>query len=345
MPHKSISLICPKCSGTLAFSGEATTGWACEDCGTLNPGTSQYVDLLNAADNKTSDHYTVQWGEKVGFLNFMQSQPSAKAVMPAHRLGWNSLFEEIRNDARQRELSVYDAACGFGGIANELIGTEPEPGLTYVGADIHGSLATIPERIAPFNRCGFLMRWDISERLPTSQKFDYVICRASLHHTPDPRRAFASLCDVLAPGGRIAISVYNQKAICREASDDALRQAIAPLSPPEALQSCRQMTVLGQALQQLTEKVRIEEDLPLLGIRAGEYSVQDLVYYHFIKCFYNPTFGEKYSTIVNYDWYHPPYAYRYQFDEVADWFKEEGLTISEAISIAVQHSVCGVKAA
>src|SRR5437879_12957875 len=30
-----------------------------------------------------------------------------------------------------------------------------------------------------------------------------------LHHTPDPRRAFASLPRVLKPGGRLTITVYD----------------------------------------------------------------------------------------------------------------------------------------
>ena len=43
----------------------------------------------------------------------------------------------------------------------------------------------------------------------------------------------------------------------------------------------------------------------MFGIPAGEHKVQTLFYNHFLKCFFNPVFGDEYSTLVNYDWYHP----------------------------------------
>jgi len=101
--------------------------------------------------------------------------------------------------------------------------------------------------------------------------------------------------------------------------------------------------MLGKALPSLQEKVVLEEDLPLLGLKKGEYGVHSLLYYNFLKCFYNATFGEKYSTLVNYDWYHPPFAYRYTIDEMKAWFHENNLEITETISADVQHYVTGVR--
>ena len=31
--------------------------------------------------------------------------------------------------------------------------------------------------------------------------------------------------------------------------------------------------------------------------------------------------------IVNFDWYHPTYAYRYELEEIAAWFVENGIEI------------------
>jgi len=82
--------------------------------------------------------------------------------------------------------------------------------------------------------------------------------------------------------------------------------------------------------------VTIPEDLPLFGIAAGEHPVQTLFYNHFLKCFFNPVFGEEYSTLVNYDWYHPRFAYRYRRDEIEKWFAEEGLTVTKYSEIEAQ---------
>jgi SAM-dependent methyltransferase len=296
---------------------------------------------MESQHNRTAGHYTLQWGGKLGFLEFIQNNPAAKSVTPASRLGWGTLFEEIRSQASQRTTLVYDAACGFGGIANELIDQSTAAHLNYVGADIHGALDVIARKIPQFARCGLLLRWDISAPLPVEERFDFVICRAALHHTPDPRAAFRSLCAALKRGGTIAISVYSKKSLCREASDDALRNIISKLPEEQAFEVCRQLTALGKALQAVSEKVVIAQDLPLLGVRKGEHAVQELVYYNLLKCFHNEQFGEQYSTLVNYDWYHPEFAYRYDRAEVEGWFKENGLAVLESQSIEVQHYVTG----
>lgn len=85
----------------------------------------------------------------------------------------------------------------------------------------------------------------------------------------------------------------------------ALRDIISKMSSSQAYQVCRQFTVLGKALQQIKERVIFSEDLPLFGITRGEHELQELIYYNFLKCFHNEKFGDDYSTLVNYDWYHP----------------------------------------
>jgi SAM-dependent methyltransferase len=338
LPH----VLCPNCAANLVPAGVAVDStesavWRCAACGFVAPGNSTYVALESADGDSTSDHYSIQWGIELGFLDFIKTQPKAKSVMPAAQLGWDRLFREIRAEAAKRPVWVYDAACGFGGIANEIVDDSTRTYLRYVGADIHGSLPGIIDRIPALEDCGLLLRWDISNPLPLNQEFDFVMCRASLHHTPDPSKSFESICRALKPGGRIAISVYNKKGVCREACDDALRAIVSPMESGEAFEVCRQFTVLGQVLQQVAERVSIPEDLPLLGISKGEYGVQELVYYHLLKCFYNAEFGDERSTLVNFDWYHPPFAFRYSREEVEAWFERAGLRVVESVSIGVQH--------
>jgi SAM-dependent methyltransferase len=42
--------------------------------------------------------------------------------------------------------------------------------------------------------------------------FDVVICSGVLHHTPDPRAAFATVARLARPGGVLAIGLYNAYA-------------------------------------------------------------------------------------------------------------------------------------
>jgi SAM-dependent methyltransferase len=319
--------------------------WRCDSCGRTYEGTETYLDLHPTGQQRTADHYSLQWGEELGFLQFLRDQRGAKQVMPAARLGWDALFAEIRDETGRRDVSVYDAACGFGGIADEIVNDATASRMTYVGADVHDALGGLPDRIPAIRRCGVFLRWDISEPLPVDGGFDYVLCRAAVHHTPDPRRTFKSLSAALKPGGIIAISVYRKKGICREALDDALRERIGPLSPQAAFDASREFTILGRALQEVDQQVTIPEGLTLLGIPAGKHSVHSLVYYHLLKCFYNPTFGDTYSTLVNYDWYHPEHAFRYDIEELRQWFEDEGLELLDAQSVEVQHFLKGQRPA
>ena len=61
---------------------------------------------------------------------------------PGRQMGWPDLFEA---SARAREIPtrIYDAACGFGGIMDELFRDPVPEHLLYVGADIHGALGDI----------------------------------------------------------------------------------------------------------------------------------------------------------------------------------------------------------
>ena len=342
--NRGLTLLCPRCAERLAFAAEPdlkVRGWTCADCGFTARGDLNYAELITTGDDATADHYSLQWGGELGFLSFVQQNPAAKAVTPGAQMGWPALFAEIRERAVTGQVSVYDAACGFGGIASELIDERTVQGMTYVGADIHSALDVIRKNVAALDRCGMLLRWDISRPLPVQEKFDFAICRAALHHTPDPRLSFRALCAALKPGGKVAISVYRKKSVCREACDDALREMIRKLPTQEAFAVCRQFTILGKALQAVADKIRIDEDLPLLGIRKGEHVVQELIYYNLLKCFYNAQFGERYSTLVNFDWYHPQFAYRYELDDVRAWFVENGIKVIELQSIEAQHFLLG----
>ena len=329
---------CTKCAhGRMRFSEEKNHP-VCSSCGFVAGGSRAVWDLESGCDSQTDAHYTLQWGRDVSFFDFLEKNPKAKAVTTGRLMGWPDLFDEILARAKitKEPLFVYDAACGFGGIARELVTAETANTIRYVGADIHHSLDLIAEKVPLLSKSGALLKWDISQPLPTDLKFDYIMCRQAIHHTPDPLASFKSLVSRLKPGGRIAISVYRKKSIGREALDDAFRDQVVPMSPEDAFATVRQFTLLGKYLQQIEQTVKIEEALPLLGIPAGEQKVQTLFYNHFLKCFFNPLFGEDFSTLVNYDWYHPPFAYRYRKEEIEVWFADAGLKIEQYAEIEAQ---------
>lgn len=281
---------------------------------------------------RTASHYTKQWGNELGFADFVASSPEAAIVLPARQLGWPTLIERIRKEAGQRSVEVYDAACGFGDMMAHLFADPAPQHLHYVGADIRDGLC---ELSTPVN--ADLLQHDITGPLPGGRLFDFVICRAALHHTPDPATTYAVLASQLKPGGVLAVSVYARKAPMREAVDDRLRERIVEMSNDEAFAAARQFTLLGRDLQATAGKIRIAQDLPLLGIKAGEYSLQSFIYDHFIKCWFNKKWGEERSDIVNFDWYHPPFAFRFTAEEIVALAAANGLKVLRRASITAQH--------
>lgn len=332
-------LLCPACgSGRLAFG--AGPCWRCPACGRAYEGDATYVDLLGDTTTPTGEHYGFQWSEELGFADFLAANPDAKAVMPASQLGWDELFARISERAAAEPVSVYDAACGFGAITFELAAAGPPA--EYVGTDVHPALRSIARRVDGIEGWGRLVRWDISRPLPYAARFDYVLCRAAIHHTPNPPATFAALAASLAPGGTLAISAYARKGPAREAVDDALRERIRRLRPAEAFALCEGFAQLGRALRAVEQRVHVPRDIAALGLPAGEYGVQELVYDHLLKCFYNERFGDRLSALVNYDWYHPEFAFRYELDEVVTWFTGAGLEVVSTTSTRAQHYVEGV---
>jgi SAM-dependent methyltransferase len=165
-------------------------------------------------------------------------------------------------------------------------------------------------------------------RLPCRpESFDFISSDQVIHHTPDAPGAFAGLAARLRPGGHLAVYVYKEKALLREMADTEIRKITTRMSAEECMRFSEQITELGRELSHLDAKVTLEKGVPLLGIDAGEHDVQRLIYWTFLKCFWNEDFSENLNALVNFDWYHPPYASRHTPEEVRGWCDEAGLEV------------------
>ena len=89
--------------------------------------------------------------------------------------------------------------------------------------------------------------------------------------------------------------------------------------------------------------IKIPRDIPLLGVKAGEYDVQRFIYWHFLKCFWDESDNFERSVGVNFDWYSPKFAFRHTPKEVKTWFKESKLKITNFKEIESGISVTGQK--
>ncbi|NIX76825.1 methyltransferase domain-containing protein [Microvirga terricola] len=156
--------------------------------------------------------------------------------------------------------------------------------------------------------------------------FDFIIADGVLHHTPDTKAAVNALYRKLRPGGQFFFYVYRKMGAARQFCDAMIREHFTKLTPEECYAACEGLTVLGRELSKLNATITLDTPIPVLGIPAGTHDVQRLIYYNFVKCFWNDSFDFETNNMVNFDWYHPHNAWQHTQEEVAGWLEELGVT-------------------
>jgi hypothetical protein len=87
------------------------------------------------------------------------------------------------------------------------------------------------------------------------------------------------------------------------------------------------LTRLGKALGDLNVKVQVPENIPYLGISAGEIDIQRLFYWHVFKAFYKADWSLDELNHINFDWYRPHNCHRQTPEEIKEWCRHAGLEI------------------
>jgi arsenite methyltransferase len=241
------------------------------------------------------------------------------------RYGFDSM-----DDVRARFAAagrVLDAGCGSGFSTSTWIAEGWSQGSAeWIGVDISTAVDVARKRLGAVDGTHFV-QGDVL-RLPFRPgTFGAIISEGVLHHTPSTRDAIHALAPLLEPGGELMFYVYRKKAPIREFTDDYVRELISDLPPEEAWEALRPLTRLGQALAELEVEVEVPEDVDVLGIKAGRYDVQRLVYWNVAKLFWNADLDFEENHHVNFDWYAPRYAHRQTEEEVRRWCEEARLDI------------------
>jgi SAM-dependent methyltransferase len=188
------------------------------------------------------------------------------------------------------------------------------------------------------------MQADILAMPFKENSFDFIFSEGVLHHTPNPREAFHKCCSVLRKGGEIAFYVYRKKGPAREFTDDYLRTIVHGLPASKQWDFADRITQLGKALSEVRTVVDIPVAIPELGIAKGKIDVQRLLYWNFLKCFWNDELPFEENRLVNFDWFTPEHAYRFTEQEIRDWCRGEGVEITWFHSEESGYTVRGSKA-
>jgi SAM-dependent methyltransferase len=218
---------------------------------------------------------------------------------------------------------ILDAGCGNGRIT-ALLAKHAHSSADIVAVDL-ASYEVARSNLGNYKNIS-VVQGDLLSDLTFCGEFDFIYCQEVLHHTGDPKVAFENLVKLLAPGGLIAIYVYKEKGPVREFTDDHIRNMISGLNLHESLEIVNEITSFARDLSKYETVIKVPR-LRALGIEAGDYTVQRLLYHFFFKNFWNSQLSFEENQAVNFDWYHPSIATRHKVEEVRNWFSSASVDI------------------
>jgi SAM-dependent methyltransferase len=239
--------------------------------------------------------------------------------------------ENLINFLKDKQ-TIIDTGCGLGYKAAWF--AELAPHATVLGTDISDAIDVAAKNYAHIPNLYFF-RGDIANTGLKNAVIDFTVCDQVIMHTEVPENTFKHLCEITSVNGEFACYVYSKKALPRELVDDYFRKATHNIPNDKMWELSTQLTELGRTLSELKVNFTCPE-IPLLGIKAGEYDIQRFIYWNFLKCFWKEDWGFDLSRSTNYDWYAPSNAKRFSKEE----FLQMGILNSMEVTFLHQEEAC-----
>jgi SAM-dependent methyltransferase len=205
-------LACPACAGALSEE------WQCGICRTHYGAPDGIPNLRLPTDRRTER--VRRFYEVAPFPGY----PPGDSLSGLRARASRSAFAQLLERAIAPDARIVDAGCGTGQMCLYLargrrivVGADLTRGALRLGADA--------ARRFGITRARFV-ETDLRRPGLRTGAFDVVYSSGAVHHTPDPRAAFAALSRLAKPGGIIVLGLYN--AVARVPL--RLRRAVARLS-------------------------------------------------------------------------------------------------------------------
>ena len=95
-------------------------------------------------------------------------------------------------------------------VAGRFLDVSTTTDAEVVGIDISGAIDAAKENLSGRGNVHFVQA-SIYELPFRPGTFDYCYCIGVLQHTPDPGKSLQSVAEMVAPGGRIAVTIYERR--------------------------------------------------------------------------------------------------------------------------------------
>lgn len=207
-------LRCPSCRGTVELvdtvaevRGEVHAGTlACRECAARYPVRDGVPDLLvdGGVVRRTREGFEYQWSQRQ--QGKAEQRPVVYGYDIENFMSWVArTFTTGLRSGPDRGRWLLDAGCGSAEKARAL--ALRFPGHQVVAMDQSASVILSARQHADLANLHFV-RANVWFPPFAERYFGFVMSIGVLHHTPDTRRAFSSIADLVAPGGDLLTWIY-----------------------------------------------------------------------------------------------------------------------------------------
>ncbi|MBV8230739.1 MAG: methyltransferase domain-containing protein [Planctomycetaceae bacterium] len=268
-------LHCPRCLGPLDDPVEPS-GLRCPGCVATYPVT-------RGIPRFAGESYAASFGRQWNRYDVARDEEDAATFAVKTGVDPGDLAGKL----------VLDAGCGGGRYAR-LAGRH---GARVIGVDLSSAVEKAAALCVTLPTVS-IVQADLLDLPLAERRFDLAVSIGVLHHSPDPRRAFAQVAARVKPGGRLAVWLYRRNTPPQEWLNAALRAATTRL-PARVLEPfCAGLALLGgvPVLNRTLNKAVNFSNHPDWTLRVCD------------TC----------------DWYAPRYQSHHTLEELERWFVEEG---------------------
>lgn len=231
---------------------------------------------------------------------------------------------------------VLDAGCGAG----RYLDVAARAGAEVIGVDLSLAVEVAQENLARQPAC-HCVQADLLQLPFPPATFDFIFSIGVLHHTPDTRRAFAALAQLLKPGGEIAVWVYPRRRLTETLRDfpervnEVLALDVGFQLSPRAQRLLRPLAPWVDGVTAVSSRLgrAVTTRLPPTWLYALCHAAIPLYYLYRVPLFYplrlltqvamDP--DPEWRVLHTFDWYSPRFQWKHTYAEVEAWFKEAGL--------------------